>query len=258
MTANRVLLAGRFTRPLKRERRRPLIVGEILVVIVLLKVYDYVRRFAHLHEQAALRHAFTILSIERLLHLDGEHGANVWFAAHTDVSTAAAWWYQYAHVGVTLAVLASCFVFAPTVYRSARSALVLTNCAGMMIYLVLPVMPPRLLPHPQFIDVLSTAGFNHTTMSHVTEDQFGAMPSLHMAWATWVAIVLYTMLRRFKWSALVFVYPVITAIVVVGTANHYVLDLVAGVAVTVTTAALTGLFAHSAERAAEIPGHRRR
>ena len=258
MTTQRVLLAARVARPLTRTRLRPLVAGEIVVVIVLLKVYDYVRRFAHLHEHAALRHALTILSVERFLHIDVERSVNAWFVRHRGISTAAAWWYEYAHVGVALAVLASCYVFAPTVYRSARNALVLTNCAGMVIYLVLPVMPPRLLPHPQFVDVLELAGFNHTTMSRVTEDQFGAMPSLHIAWATWVAIVLYQMLRRFTWRPVVYVYPVVTAVVVVGTANHYVLDLVAGLAVTVIAARLTGLCAQGALRPAETRGQDRR
>ncbi len=216
--------------------------------MVLLKVYDHVRGFAHLQEHSAERHAIDILSLERVLHLNGEHSANAWFAVHARLSMAAAYWYQFMHVGMTLAVLACCYLFVPSVYRSARNSLVLTNCAGMAVYLLLPVMPPRLLPHPHFIDVMGAAGFDHTSMSHVTEDQFAAMPSLHMAWAAWTAVVLFVMLRRFRWSPVVFVYPVVTAVVVVGTANHYTLDLVAGLAVTMASAALAGLFAHSGER----------
>jgi hypothetical protein len=58
---------------------------------------------------------------------------------------------------------------------------------------------------------------------------YAAMPSLHLGWAFWVAIVVVNTSpwRRVRWLALI--YPVATTIAVVATANHFVADAVAGV-----------------------------
>jgi hypothetical protein len=62
-------------------------------------------------------------------------------------------------------------------------------------------------------------------------NQYAAMPSLHVGWAVWVAVQLRAhstraAVRRWAWT-----YPALTTLVVVATANHYVLDAVAGAAV---------------------------
>jgi membrane-associated phospholipid phosphatase len=56
------------------------------------------------------------------------------------------------------------------------------------------------------------------------------MPSLHMAWAAWSALALWRICagRRFRW--LVWLSPAATSVAVVSTGNHYVLDVIAGVA----------------------------
>lgn len=59
-------------------------------------------------------------------------------------------------------------------------------------------------------------------------NQYAAMPSLHVAWAVWVALALYVALRPYPWRIVVWTYPMITTFVVIGTGNHFVLDAVAG------------------------------
>lgn len=60
-------------------------------------------------------------------------------------------------------------------------------------------------------------------------NQFAAMPSLHLAWAAWCAATVFA-LTRHRWLRILAVcYPVLTAVVVLGTANHYLLDGLAGV-----------------------------
>jgi hypothetical protein len=62
-------------------------------------------------------------------------------------------------------------------------------------------------------------------------NQYAAMPSLHVGWALWCGVMLWRFGGR-RWTRVAGVaYPLLTAIVVMGTANHYSLDAVAGVAV---------------------------
>lgn len=56
-------------------------------------------------------------------------------------------------------------------------------------------------------------------------NQFAAMPSLHFGWALMVAIGLIAATRgRLRWLWLL--HPLVTLLVVVGTANHYWLDTI--------------------------------
>src|SRR5262249_21298251 len=60
-------------------------------------------------------------------------------------------------------------------------------------------------------------------------NEYAAFPSLHVAWAAWCAWALSLALPG-RWRRLVWLYPALTSLVVVGTGNHYVLDVVAGLA----------------------------
>lgn len=62
-------------------------------------------------------------------------------------------------------------------------------------------------------------------------NQFAAMPSLHVGWALWCGVMLWKFggSRITKIAAVA--YPLTITFVVMGTANHYLLDAVAGVAV---------------------------
>jgi hypothetical protein len=221
--------------------KRPHLIGELIIVIVLVKVYDYIRELAAVRRGPALDHGRDVLSIERVLRLDLERGGNLWLSDHHTLSLVAAYWYQFAHISVTLTVLAWCYVSSPTIYRRARNALVATNLVGMTVFFFLPVIPPRLLPGTHYIDSVAAAGFGSSHGGPVEADQYAAMPSLHLAWAVWTSLVAVALLRRYRgrWGS--HLYPAVTAVVVVITANHYVLDVIAGIAVALITTWATGL-----------------
>jgi hypothetical protein len=54
-------------------------------------------------------------------------------------------------------------------------------------------------------------------------NQFAAMPSLHIGWAVLVALGFIVAMRS-RWRWLWILHPVMTILVVVGTANHWWLD----------------------------------
>jgi membrane-associated phospholipid phosphatase len=224
--------SARLAEPPARVRRPPLL-GELIVILVLVKVYDQVRRLGVAQARPALHNAQDVLAIERWLHLDLELAGNRWLMGHHTMLLIVSWWYQLAHFTVTLAVLGWCYLRRPDAYRGARNALVLTNVVGLVVFYIYPVMPPRLLPGAGYVDSVAAAGFGSTHTGPVPADQYAAMPSLHLAWAVWTASVGMLLLARHRARVLWLLYPAITATVVVITANHYVLDVLAGAAVAV-------------------------
>lgn len=214
---------------MSRARPSPLI--ELVVVVLLVRVYDWVRTFAALRQASAERHGEQIRDIERVLHIDIEHVANAWAARHPTLQWWAAGYYQSAHISVTLGLLAWCWWQRPDLYRSARNALVLANLAGLVVFTLLPVAPPRLLAGGGFVDSVFVAGFGSNPAGPIAADMYAAMPSLHVAWAFCTAYLAARMIRRPLVRRLCWAYPSVTATVVVVTGNHYVLDLLAGLAV---------------------------
>jgi membrane-associated phospholipid phosphatase len=78
-------------------------------------------------------------------------------------------------------------------------------------------------------------------------NNYASMPSLHVAWAVWcaAAIVIAT---RTRWRHLAWLYPVLTTAVVLGTANHYLLDVIAGAIVAIAGLAVCRLHVATARR----------
>jgi membrane-associated phospholipid phosphatase len=220
--------------------RSAALAGELAIVAVLVFCYDRVRNLAAVRRSLSLHDGLQLLGFERHLGINVELPVNLWLAAHRELAELASWYYQLAHLTVTLLVLVVCYLRRPDVYGPARNALVLVNVIGLVIFWAYPVAPPRLLPGRAFIDVTQMTGVA-TASSTSAPNPYAAMPSLHTAWAVWVTCVALLLVRAW-WARIIWVlYPALTVSVIVSTGNHYVLDTVAGAAVALVAAAATGL-----------------
>jgi hypothetical protein len=212
------------------------LLGEVTVVLLLVTVYDRVRDIAATRADLAVANAYRVLHVEAARHLDPERLLNSWLAAHPHVEWLASWYYQVMHLSVTLVVLAWLYWFRPSLYRRARNSLVLVNVIGLVVFWLLPVAPPRLLAG--FTDSGVASGVAEH-VNHISPDVYAAMPSLHLAWATWVVAQVWFATSRGWARGLAVTHLAITTVVVVATGNHFLLDVVAGMAV--------GLFATRAQ-----------
>ena len=61
-------------------------------------------------------------------------------------------------------------------------------------------------------------------------NQYAAMPSMHVGWAVLVGLVLWTSSNSWHWKGLGVLHATFTSLVVVLTANHYVIDVLIGAA----------------------------
>lgn len=218
------------TNPLTRRSRWWV---EILAIGWLCWIYDDVSNLAHIRQQAATLHAAGVLHLERVLHLDPERALNYWLAAHHGLALWASEYYDNAHFVVTFAVAAWLWWRHPAVYRPLRTALVVINVIGFLVFWVFPMAPPRMLPAARVVDVVAGShalGAWHAGSLASHANQLAAMPSLHMAWAMWCGLALWRVFRRRRPVTLVWIYPVLTALVVMATGNHFTLDLLAGIA----------------------------
>ncbi|HEX3540822.1 MAG TPA: phosphatase PAP2 family protein [Acidimicrobiales bacterium] len=225
------------------KRRSPLWV-EALAIVWLCWLYDEINNFSPLRLHAALAHANSLLHVENIFHINPELTLNAWAAAHRGLALSMSDFYDTAHFVVTLGLVALLWWRHPERYRPLRNTLVLINVIGFLVFWCYPLAPPRMLPAAGFLDLVAvTHAWGSWRASAVASqaNELAAMPSLHIAWACWCSLAVWQILPGRRWRALVVIYPVMTALVVMATANHFLLDVVAGVATIVAAAALAQL-----------------
>jgi hypothetical protein len=203
---------------------------EIGFIAIVYFLYSLVRNAVPSHEAGAFHRARTILSIERWSHIDVEHSLNRFVDHQHWLAYICNYYYSTLHFVVTIAVLVWLYVKHPLRYRSIRSVLLWTNLVALIGFWFLSVAPPRMLPG--FIDTVvkfHTWGSLASPGLAKASNQFAAMPSLHIGWAVWCAVAIVALAERPWVRALGVLYPIATVFVIVGTANHFVLDAVGGV-----------------------------
>lgn len=241
---------------------------EVVLAAVVYAVYSVVRNqfgSAGGDPGPAFGHAKDIIAIEDALGLYVEPTVQQWYLGLPAHGLIRLWnvYYGIAHFLVTFVALVWMFRRHPLRHRLMRNTLALTTAMAMIGFAAYSLMPPRLLDDPGeyggcqvyapeaagavpagaltapgcdrfgFVDTTATYGgwisFGNEGMKEVS-NQYAAMPSMHIGWATWSAFVLFPLVRR-RWAkALVVAYPFLTLVCIVLTANHYWLDGLGGLA----------------------------
>jgi hypothetical protein len=202
-------------------------------VAFLLVGYDRVAALAGGRSGPAIAHGRYLLAVERRLHLAVEQRLDQALAGHQGLGRIFSIYYDFAHGLVTFGLLAVLYVGGRAAYRPARRVLVTLNVAALAVFSAFPVAPPRLLPGGGFTDVVARSGTwgaweasNSKVAQHA--NLYAAFPSLHVAQAGWVLLVVVAATRRPVLRALAVLHLVVTIVVVVSTGNHYVVDVAGG------------------------------
>jgi hypothetical protein len=189
----------------------------------------------------ALHNAQRVIDLEKALGIFNERAVQSWTLSYRWLVRLGNVYYGSLHFVVPVAALLLLFVRWPHSYRLWRNTLAFTTAFALFGFSLFPLMPPRLLcdcPYGAgkgvdygFVDTLQAYGglwsFDSGTMKSIS-NQYAAMPSLHIAWALWCALVIVPRVRRWWVKGLALLYPVATLLAVVVTGNHYWLDAVGG------------------------------
>ncbi|WP_405526828.1 phosphatase PAP2 family protein [Streptomyces avidinii] len=208
-----------------RAARRRLI-RELLLVAGFFTVYKAGRLLSTDRTEEAFRNAGRIWDAERALHLPGE-GLLQRLLLHGDaLVTTANTYYAAVHFPATALFLIWLYVRRPAHYLWTRRVLAGLTAAALVLHLAFPLAPPRLLDAAQLIDTAQVYGpsvYKAAPAEDTLANQFAAMPSLHFGWALMLALGMIAATSS-RWRFLWLLHPLLTLIVIVGTANHYWLD----------------------------------
>jgi hypothetical protein len=222
-------------------RRRPHPAFEVMLVAVIYGAYTLIRDT--LPGDSARHNALELLRLEQRLGMDVEAAFNDFLSAagRHGLALVTDYFYAAAHFVVTVGVLVALYVARPALYRPARSVLALTTVLALVGFWLYPLAPPRLVPDLGFTDTVVRdrvwGSWSSDTMTSMS-NQYAAMPSVHVAWSVWAAGAAAAAFRHRAVTILAVLYPPAVVAAVVATANHWLLDAVAGVAALLAGAGL--------------------
>jgi hypothetical protein len=208
-------------------------IRELALVAAGLLIYYLIRGFVADEFAEARAHALVIVQVERALHLfhepqlqrllDGsllqiQFWNSVYFWGHAPVIIAIGLWLYLQH---------------RSHYSLIRNSFLLSALAGLLVYWLFPVAPPRLLPGFGFVDTVQ----RYSSISYQAQslkpfvNPFAAVPSLHFGWSLLIGVgIIRATPRPIGWVCGLLL-PALMLIAVVATANHFVFDAVAGLVI---------------------------
>jgi PAP2 superfamily len=205
-----------------------------------LLAYQVARGIADRNTAKAFENALTVIDIEQKADALFELTFQRWIHSSELLTTLTSWTYwmsQFTVVGLTLLWV---YLRRNDAFLRFRNTIMLANVIGLAGYALLPTAPPRMFPSFGFVDTLAAfSSVNHGSgLVELASNPYAAMPSLHAADALIVGVVLATVVRRRIYKVLWLLWPAWVWFTVMGTANHFWLDIVAGIAVAGVAAAV--------------------
>ncbi|MET9534416.1 phosphatase PAP2 family protein [Streptomyces sp. NPDC006649] len=245
-----------LTEPVEREpdtTARPPLVRELLLVVGLFLVYKLGRQVASGHVGEAFHNADRVWHAERAVHLPGEGSVQRALLHSDSLIHIANTYYAAVHFPAMILFLAWLYWRRPRHYVWVRRVLTALTGAALVLHLLVPLAPPRMLAEAHLVDTGQVYGptvYGSAPATDSVANQYAAMPSLHFGWALMIAIGLIAATRsRARWLWLL--HPLVTLLVIVGTANHYWLDSI--VATALLAVALAFIRLPGAKAATDTP-----
>jgi hypothetical protein len=205
-----------------------------------LLAYQVARGIADRNPAKAFENALTVIDVEQKADALFELTFQRWIHSSELLTTLTSWTYwmsQFTVVGLTLLWV---YLRRNDAFLRFRNTIMLANVIGLAGYALLPTAPPRMFPSFGFVDTLAAfSTVNHGSgLVELASNPYAAMPSLHAADALIVGVVLATVVRRGIFKVLWLLWPAWVWFTVMATANHFWLDIVAGIAVAAIAAAV--------------------
>jgi hypothetical protein len=217
------------TAPPTRSRLR-WVLGQVLVVAIGIVVYFRIRGITDASVDVAHAHAREIVRFERWLGLDLEGAIQAPVASSEALATAANWVYVWGHWPVIVATMGWLVWQHRDGFRRLRDGMLVSGFLGMAVFVSYPVAPPRLVDLGLVDTVTESSEAYRYLQPPAFVNQYAAMPSLHAGWDLLVGLAIFSAAATIGLRVVGVLMPVLMIWAVVATANHYVIDVVAGIA----------------------------
>ncbi|MCZ7590392.1 MAG: phosphatase PAP2 family protein [Gaiella sp.] len=204
---------------------------EALLVAFAILLYFGIRNATVGNADVAFANADRLVTLERHLGIAWEDSLQSAIVSHDALVTAANWVYIWGHWPVILSVATLLYLYRPRQYYLLRNAFFVSGFIGFAFFWLFPVAPPRLLDAGLVDTVTEHSNAYRALQPPGLTNQYAAFPSLHAGWNVLVGIVLVVAVTSLALRLVAVALPVAMSLAVVATANHFVIDVAAGLVV---------------------------
>lgn len=215
--------------PRSKRVRGGFVLEAAAIYVVLYPVFTWARGFVVPSAAAALSNAERLIGWEQSLGIYYEVDIQQFFLPHRWFIGFWNVWYGSVHFAAPIVAFVVLYRRDPLRYVRWRNTYLLMLLPILLGFWLFPLMPPGLLP--------SGYGYVETRLAYFTigkpvphsgESMFlyAAMPSMHIAFATWVTLALWPLARTRLARLALASYPALMIFSTVVTASHYFLDAV--------------------------------
>jgi hypothetical protein len=201
------------------------IAAEAAIIIAAYLAYNGLRIVVEGGHAQAVEHALNIVALEQSLGIF--HEADVQRAVESQpwLASFMRWFYLWAYLPLLGAAGLVVYLRDVRLYRSYRNVLLVSACLGLVVFALLPVAPPRMLPEFGFWDSVHGALRGPTA----AKNDFAAVPSFHFGFTLLAAVGVSHAFGFRPWLlSATLVAPALMLVAIVATANHFFVDAFAG------------------------------
>ncbi|MET1058309.1 MAG: phosphatase PAP2 family protein [Nocardioides sp.] len=204
------------------------VAGQAGLVTLGVFVYFRVRGLTEGSADVAVAHAHDVLALEQRLGIDIEPAVQSPAEASRSTETLVNWIYIWGHWPVIVATMIWLLWRHREIFLRLRNGMLVSGGIGLLIFATFPVAPPR-LADPGMVDTVTRSSESYRVLQPPQfVNQYAAMPSLHYGWDLLIGIAIFTAATSTALRIVGVLLPIAMMFAVVATANHFVLDVVAG------------------------------
>ena len=186
----------------RAQQKRPAWFLEVPLLLVGYVVFGFVRGRIDRGEQLATGNALIVQGIEQNLHLAVEYPINQAMLGPPFAIYLTGYFYRLCLIAVPI-VLVWLYASWPGYYRYLRTVLVVTTLLDLPLVWIFPESPPR-FAQDGIVDYVAT--YDILGGGSLRDPQSGlnllaAMPSMHIAWTSWCAYAVWSVLRQRRHEA---------------------------------------------------------
>ena len=214
---------------IKNMRWAAMFKGQAAVVAVAYVIYWWGRGLTEGQYAEAAGNARKVIGLETALGLHYEEQLQSLIIDHVWLVNLVNWIYIWCHWPFILVIAVWLVIRHPRIFTRTRNAFLLSGAAGLVVFLLFPVAPPRLVDNLDLVDTVTEHSHAYRVLQPPAfTNQYAAMPSLHFGWNILTAVAMVQASRRWALRIAACIVPVLMGIAIVLTANHFIIDGVVG------------------------------